>query len=695
MSLSESPLPETPSEPSPLIRPSETPPPKKTQDGHFSAGLLFNLIIPVGLIVAGFLFVKYMGVATAPPREADDATRAGRLRALAAVRVEEIKSLESTGEQLQLIVDGTVVPYREARVAAEVAGRIIEKSPQCEAGSVVKKGDLLMKIDPTDYEIEVDSLTRQKEQAYQQLQEIDQEKLNQARLIKVAQRDVDLQQREVDRQESMPKGFASPADIDRANRSLIQAEQQLIAAQNQLALLDTRRVRLEASEKLAATQLKAANLNLERTEIIAPIDGVIVTEDADLNTFVNRGTVLLTIEDTSKVEVATSLRMDQLYWVLDQKHSGDISQKTGYDLPETEAIIQYDLSGRDNESYRWKGRLLSYDGVGLDPQTRTVPVRVLVDDPKAYFDQAGATRSAAAPTALLRGMYVQVKLQIKPLTPLVVIPGKALQPGNRVWQFLPDESVLSKPVTKDAETVDGESVAIAETAPQPADQPETAATDAPPAAGEVDEDAASNGAKFDAAEWSPGRVIVQKSVYPVDALTYTVGDMPKSKLRFESTLSGERQFWVCETKGENFGAGNFVVTSPLSGVDGGGADGDGLTARAKLNDSDSNVNESDESPIKAATATSPNDATQTRKSSLRHLHGEGQVLATSTAQRWTSPSQRREGANRFATYEIIGNVDRTLPGLRARPLPYAGEVPAGTTVSRALKTEFSLHGDAS
>ncbi len=151
------------------------------------------------------------------------------------------------------------------------------------------------------------------------LGEVDQEMLNAKRLIEVAQQDVALQQKEVERQKALPAGFASRAEIDQANRGLLAATQQLVSVENQLDLLRKRRLRLEASERLAATQLKAAEVNLSRVEIRAPIDGVIVKEDADLNTFVARGNMLVTIEDTSKVEVATNLRMDQLYWVLDQQ----------------------------------------------------------------------------------------------------------------------------------------------------------------------------------------------------------------------------------------------------------------------------------------------------------------------------------------------------------------------------------------
>ena len=228
----------------------------------------------------------------------------------------------------------------------------------------------------------------------------------------------------------MPAGFASKAEIDKARSAVLSASRQLLGNENQLELFKQRRIRLEASERLAATQLRGAETNLQRTEIRAPIEGVIVRELADVNSFVNRGSPLVVIDDTSKVEVTTSLRMDQLYWVLDQAQPRLDAKSRGYELPETPAIIEYEISGRDNMVYRWNGRLLSYNGIGLDSETRTVPVRVVVDAPRTTLDEDGTPALDASAPALVRGMYVQVKLLIQPRTPLVVIPAHALQPGK-------------------------------------------------------------------------------------------------------------------------------------------------------------------------------------------------------------------------------------------------------------------------
>ncbi len=486
-----------------------------------------------------------LGTVQTPQRPPADMTRTGRLRALTPVRVERLQTLESTGQPLYLVVDGTVVPYREARVAAEVAGRVIFKADECEAGAYVKRDQLLMRIDPTDYELEVQRLTRLQEQEYQALQELDQEMSNTQRLIEVAKKDEALQEREVNRLTSLPEGFASGNEIDQARRALLGANQQLVTLENQLNLQRKRRIRLEATEKLAATQLRAAEVNLERTEIRAPIEGVIVSEEADLNTFVSRGSGLMTIEDTSKVEVATSLRMDQLYWVLNQRGEELDDTSRSYNLPETEAVIEYEVTGRPGSVYRWQGRLLSYDGIGLDPVTRTVPVRVVVDNPTEFVNEQGASQRTRGSTPLVRGMFVRVKLLIKPQTPLVVIPSAALQPGNRILQFIPDESVL------DAAVDAGEST-DASTA-SPASDNEAPGGSAGVAVAEV---------PFEPGRWQAGKVVIRKSVHPVDSLS----------LDRDGIWSGDdsqegSKLWVCEVRDAELTNDSFVVVSPLGTIE--------------------------------------------------------------------------------------------------------------------------------
>ena len=513
-----------------------TPPPTAS----FTRGLLINFVAPLALLAAAVSVFMALGTVEPPKRPDPDMSRNGRLQALSPIRIEPIKLLDPTETPLFLSVDGTVVPFEEANVAAEVSGRIISKSEKCEAGGFVKQGEILMKIDPEDYQLEVQRLSQQKDQEYQRLQELDQEMLNSQKLIDVAQQDVKIQEREIRRLESLPSGFASRTEIDQANRALLAATQQLVSLENQLKIQRKQRTRIESAEKLAATQLQAAEVNLRRTDVCAPIDGIVVTEQVDVNTFVTRGSPLVTIENTSKVEVSTSLRMDQLYWILDQVDIEETKTSVGYDLPETDAIIEFEVSGRHGMTHQWNGKLLSYDGIGLDPKTRTVPVRVIVDRPSEFIHQGESSIPSHSTTPLVRGMFVRVRLMIRPKTQLYVIPTKALQPGNRIYEFTPDDSVL--------DVASGEEEIFN-----------------PPLEPSVDE-------SFDPVDWIAGRVQIRNEVIPVNSLS--LGNLNAKSHSMHSgnehtsqtTSFTGRDFWVCEVAGFNGEGDRFVVTSPLGTV---------------------------------------------------------------------------------------------------------------------------------
>ena len=553
----------SPPEPSP----AESPPSPETSEqtstlksrlASASRKTWYDFIIPSGLLVAGFAIMFLLGTAETEKKPAVGTDYSSRLEALGEVRVERLKTLHELGEKMQLVVDGSVAPFREVQVATEVSGEIVEKHPICEAGAYVEAGTPLMKIDTTDYDFEVQRLTQLKAQEYQALREIDQEKDNTKRSIEIAKEDMALQQKEVDRQNELSDGFTSPAERDKARRSLLAARQQVVTLENQLSLLEERRLKIVVAEQLAETQLQKAQKDLERTEIRAPISGVIVNEKAELHSFVARGTTLVTIDDTSKAEVATSLRMDQLYWVLNQgkKTTTDTHQNTsnvsnaenddgaetdprGYTLPETKAIIEYELSGREGVKYYWNAKLMSYDGIGLNSATRTVPVRLIVDAPNQHVNAKGDPRDVSGATALVRGMYVRVKLLITPQPDWMVLPARGLQVDNRILQFIPDPSVLNVPLTDSEQT---ESVPT--TAPSNrADQQDT----------------------FQKDDWIPGKVKIATGINPIAPLSGS-GSIFEDDGETDAFNANKRRLWVCEIAGDSselIRQNPFVVVSPF------------------------------------------------------------------------------------------------------------------------------------
>ncbi len=334
---------------------------------------------------------------------------------------------------MTLDADGVVVPFREITIAAEVAGRVVERSKACRAGRYVTTGTPLVKIDPQDYQLEVERLEKELQQATVALDELEQDLKGVASLIEISVKELDLRTRESKRMQGL-KGAVTSTDLERAEVNELTARSALLSYRNRQRLLNVGRGRLEGARDLAQVKLKKAQLDLRRTEIVAPVDGVITADLVEQDTYVTKGTPLASLQDTSHVEVKCKLEMEDLYWLWDRRRpSAEPAAPDGpsqaYDIPDTEVEVIYSLSGHDRKQYIWDGRLARFDGLGLDEKTRTVPCRVMVDDPlkRRSVDNSG-------PPALLRGMYVGVRIRVNPETPLLEIPEEAVRPGNRVWR---------------------------------------------------------------------------------------------------------------------------------------------------------------------------------------------------------------------------------------------------------------------
>lgn len=390
-----------------------------------------RLGVSVLIIGAGVLGMLSFGKG-APPKKSD-------VPKAAAALVRTVDIIAHSGE-LDIQVDGIAVPFREIQIAAEVAGRVTFKSEDCRAGNFVNGGTLLVQIDKETYELEVRQLERQKTEAEHNLTELNVEIANTTQLLKHATDDLELRNNEVARQKRLSDSrVGTTAEYEASRRAQIQSSNAKTTLENQQSLLTTRKARLETSIELAEIRLKKARVDLQRTDIKAPVSGVIVKTVAEADSFVQRGSELLTLEDTSRVEVRCSLTMDELYRLWQSTRPGAAKEgvepspaRGAYDIPNAPVTVTYELGGR---VFAWEGQLARYDGIGLNEKTRTVPCRVVVREPgnvKEMFDDS-LIDAKNGPPALVRGMFVVVKLHTTPRSQLVRIPESAVRPGPCVW----------------------------------------------------------------------------------------------------------------------------------------------------------------------------------------------------------------------------------------------------------------------
>lgn len=396
-----------------------------------------RIVLPLVILVTGVAGFFALG------KKPDEKTEKPQGLAVPEVKVVQVDRHEGT---LDIGVDGQAVPYREIKLSAEVAGRIVYKAEAARAGRFAKKDTVLLRIDDHDYAIMVQQLETELEQADVSVLELDEEIAGSQRLVDLAQTQVKLAEKDHQRHiDLFERGASTDAEMDKSNLERINAEHSLTTVGNQVTLLKTRRSRVVQSQTLTELKKKKAKYDLERTSIEAPVNGVIVMDTVEQGDYVTNGTHLLTIEDTTVVEVKCNLRMDELHWVWDQATAGNSNigirdHGEDYQLPPTRATVVYRLEGRE---YTWDGDLWRIDGVGVDEKTRTVPCRVIVRSPQSVWvvRDGERRRATGGPPALVRGMYVDVIIHTKPSQPLLQVPQQAIRPGEKVW--------LARPLTSD------------------------------------------------------------------------------------------------------------------------------------------------------------------------------------------------------------------------------------------------------
>jgi len=290
----------------------------------------------------------------------------------------QFMTAESSPTTLYVHSQGTVFPDQQATVATEVAGLVVEVSPQFETGKFVKKGDLLLRLDPSDYEAaEAEARAN----------------LLSAR-TSLIQAEADAEQAIRDLKEV---GVANPSPLARREPQLEQA-----------------RLRVDSAQ--AAYEL--AGKNLDRTHLRAPFDGQIVETLVDLGDVLSgRGTPVGQIYGTNLAEVRLPLsRRDLVHLALPANPGAGVNDPT--ERPE---VLLYAGSGQDRVERT--GYIDRLEGT-TDPVTR-------LRNAVARFKDPLNARNAET-DSIAFGSFVEAKIEGLHLEKAYRIPVVALVGEDRL-----------------------------------------------------------------------------------------------------------------------------------------------------------------------------------------------------------------------------------------------------------------------
>ena len=209
----------------------------------------------------------------------------------------------------QARVQAYIVP-----IVSQVAGRVIEVNVGKD--QEVQQGDVLLKIDPADYQLAVDNAETNLELAGQDIgastasvstaqAKVVEAQANVDHLKAQGKRVFELEQQQI---YSRARGDQARSAIVKADAQLVSAKAELEKAKQTLGAKGSENPKIRS----AIAQLKKAQIDLSRTTILAPSHGGITNLKIDEGHYASIGAPLMTFIEVDNVWIKANLRENSI-----------------------------------------------------------------------------------------------------------------------------------------------------------------------------------------------------------------------------------------------------------------------------------------------------------------------------------------------------------------------------------------------
>jgi multidrug efflux pump subunit AcrA (membrane-fusion protein) len=269
-------------------------------------GAIFKTIRAFAVILVAIIIAMVM-VILRPEAERRVIEETGRLVEVFAAKAEKV--------QMYIEAYGTVEPREALKLVAEVRGQIVEISSSFKEGEFVKKGTRLIQIDPRTYQLEVQRRNVQIKQAEAEIKRLQQEVLNLQARIKIAKSDVSLAEGEYFRLKKLiDRKVIAQSTVDKTEQQYLASLQRLQTLENQLALTGPQKEQLLAQRDLTEVLLQEAQLDLERSGIIALFDGWVLEKTVEVGQHVNVGQNMGRIYSAGDLDIEVRIPVKDFKW---------------------------------------------------------------------------------------------------------------------------------------------------------------------------------------------------------------------------------------------------------------------------------------------------------------------------------------------------------------------------------------------
>ena len=342
--------------------------------------ILRRIVIIIVIIVIGIVVARQL-IKTKPKISKRPAERTASLVS--------VVPLQSRSQIVLITAMGTVIPSREIVLKTPVGGEIISLDENFTTGGLLKEGATILQIDPRDYELAL----QQKERALSDAQYAS--KLEQGR-----------------------------QDVALREWDLLYGENGVKETESDLALRKPHLEKVQADIKAAGADLELAKLNLSRTRVAAPFNGLVLNKYVDKGAFVAPQEKLADLVGTDEYWVQVSLLLDRLQWVK--------IPKSGNETGSPARIFYRQNSVRAGHVIRLLG--------DLTKEGRMARLLVSVPDPFGLSGKEGDRQP------LIIGEYVRVEIDGEELQDVFSIPRTALRNDKEIWIVTGDGKLAIRPV---------------------------------------------------------------------------------------------------------------------------------------------------------------------------------------------------------------------------------------------------------
>jgi len=337
---------------------------------------LFWVIVPL-LVIAVGVFVAVAFVQTAPEAKRRAPDRQARLV--------EVQSVTFGSQRAEIHAMGVVQAAREVALRPQVSGQIQKVGDEFVPGGRFREGEMLVQIDPADFE------------------------------LVLRQRQSDLAQAQTELALELGQQTVAKREFELLGETIKEEDRALVLRQPQLERV---RARVQAAEAAVAQ----AQLNLERATVRVPFNAVVRSREANLGMQVSPTSTLAVLTGTDAYWVEVTVPVDQLPWIEVPGAAVEIFNEAAW--------------GATVSRHGRVVRLLS----DLEQQGRMARLLVEVADPMAL-----QPANAGKPKLLL-GDYVRVKIAGIEMPHVAALDRTLVREGHNVWVMTPEKKLEIRPV---------------------------------------------------------------------------------------------------------------------------------------------------------------------------------------------------------------------------------------------------------